>query len=619
MKTPAAVLGIVVSACAGGAAGWWIWPEAPARAQPGEDAIVAGAQLLLAVPPATMNEPKGPLADLARGMAGAELAALQSRVLEVQAWKDPVLRETALDLLCRGMVEMDGKAALKWARRNPGDDRKCFVRVLRAWAEVDPDAAMRATYSDTSGGRGKESRSILVAHMASVQPAKFFEHATPETAGHDVYVRALQTLAGRDPDAARSAWELLDAKTRARLTGPLAEGWARRDAETALTWARALPEPDRKGAIYGIVTEIGPDDAATALREAEGYLKKEDHAPEWVVKAIARGLAREDPKRALEWVLDYAERGEAVNTLAREVLPLMAADDAPDAGARIAQTLDPFFDDKVETALKEFLAIWQPRDPEAQIKALWNLPPTDARSEVVSFAAEVWAVRDAAGLLEATRKATEVRLGRSMAWALGNHYNAQRDEAGLMAVLPHVNPNFSAEYCRIMSTHLTWEDPERAAAFAAALPPDSLEREQAFEAIGKVRGAQEPQTVLAWAATLSEEDRGAVAGQALMAWSEEDPLGASQWVAAQPAGEMRDSGATVLAANLMRTEPDSAFVWLQSVRAGEPHDQLFPHIFSQWVRTDPSAARQALEEALISEPLRQRMREQFHIFIGQQK
>lgn len=615
MKKTAWLLCVTLSAGAGGACGLWCWP---ARTMPAAQSKAAAPGKPPAPPPP--REPSGPLADLARQMAGADLAALQLLAGGVLAWKDSMQRETALSLLCRGLAEVDAPAALQWARTSPGGDQQFFVRMLRAWAGVDADAAMEATYQDPNGGRSKESRALILAHLATVNPQKFFANAAADSAGHDVFVRAMQTLARHDPAEARRAYDSLDVRMRTSLTGPFAEGWAAHDAEGALAWARALPEPDRQGAIFGIITEIGPDDPATALREAGGYLKNTGDVPEWVVKAIARGLAQQDPVRALEWVLDYASGKDAVKTLAREILPLLAAGDGPDAAVKIVKALDPIYDDKVEAALKDFLKTWQPQDPAAQVRALLGQPRDDARTIVLNHVADLWAMRDTPGALAAARECQDEGARYCLAGALGNFYKAQGDDAGFMEVFPLLNPKFSAGFCSSMATRLTWEDAAAAAAFAAKLPEDSAQRTESLQAIGKVRGAQEPQAALTWAESLTEKDRIATAGSALLAWSAEDPLAASQWVQGHPAGDVRDLGSVMLAASLWQTEPDSAFAWLQGVErehGREAYGQLYPLIYRQWVRTDPAAARQSIEDARISEELKATLRAQFAVFVEQ--
>lgn len=55
-------------------------------------------------------------------------------------------------------------------------------------------------------------------------------------------------------------------------------------------------------------------------------------------------------------------------------------------------------------------------------------------------------------------------------------------------------------------------------------------------------------------------------------WSRVDPEGASQWVAAQPAGELRDEAAGHLVLAIADEEPEAAAAWLQSISStGQRH------------------------------------------------
>lgn len=616
MNRPLLLCCTLAAAITGWGCGVWLLPERATAATPAETSRVqAGA----APEKRQATKATGPLADFARRVREAPLPELQSMAGELALWPDAWLRREARGVLYQRMAELDPAAALTWAHSRPGGDKEAFVQFLQSWAEVDPDGAIEATYAEASPVRAKEHHGIMMAHLATVNPVKFFAHAKspPYTATHDVFTRAMQTMARRNPAAARKEYESLDVKTQARLTGPLAEGWARADPQGALAWARGLKEPARQGAVFGIITEIGPRDPLTALRETEVYLESDGYshdAPPWVLKAIARGLARTDPDKALEWVTDHSNGEEMRRTIGFEVLPAIAAAGGPETGVRIVNALGQMDDSTMAGGLKNFLSTWQPDDPAAQMDLLAALPHTDSWVRVTGHITDVWAHRDPATVLQRARE-TDVAGGRyTFAGALGNLYNDTRNMDGFLDVLPLLNPKFKKGFVGTMAKRLAWESRGAAETFVSQLTPGSEERHSAIEGMTGFLGQQYPEQALAWADTLPDKEKAFASTSVMKEWAAQDPLAASQWLQAMPPGDCRDGGVVGLAVSLAVAEPDSAFVWIQTMENAEARELVYGAVLRPWAQSDPAAARQSIEDARISNEMKARLRAQFDVF-----
>ncbi len=613
---------LLLSAAAGAVCGWRLIPkngDAPPhdKASPPPSAAVSVN--------AAERELRGPLAELAAKVRDASMEELPSLHGTLAAWPDAWLRDAARDMIFQRMCELDAPAALRWARKNPGGDKKAFVHLLRAWAEVDPDGALDAAFAATSSmTQAQENASIVLAHLAMVRPDKFFAHAKvdPTAASHDVFTKAMQSLARRDPAAALREYESLTEKVKAGMTGPFAEGWARKDLPGALAWARQLPEPARQGALFGIVTEIGPRDPHTALREAAAYLEKDGEArqaPVWVVKAIARGLTRENPEKALEWAQAHSSGADARKTIGWEVLPAIAAGDGPDAAARIVRALGDMDGEDMAGGLKNFLSTWQPADPGAQVMSMAPLEYTNARTQLIDAAAALWARRDPAAVQQAAQETTDKFLRWSLGDALGNYYSNARDADAFLEVMPLLDPDYAESICGTMAKRLAWESTAQGVDFISKLPADSPERRAAIERMAPYFGMQEPAAAIQWVESLAGEERTRATAHIIQSWAGEDPLAVSQWVQTLPPGHTRDAGAGMLAVNLLRTEPDSAFAWMQTVSDDATRESLYGPILSSWTRLDAAAARQSIEDAHIPDTTRERLRAQFDVFSLQPK
>ncbi len=77
-----------------------------------------------------------------------------------------------------------------------------------------------------------------------------------------------------------------------------------------------------------------------------------------------------------------------------------------------------------------------------------------------------------------------------------------------------------------------------------------------------------PQQALQWAATLSGQDKAAAESAAASRWIDKDPVAASEWVASQPEGPIRDGLASSLAIKIAADDPEAALRWAGTIGEG---------------------------------------------------
>lgn len=90
-------------------------------------------------------------------------------------------------------------------------------------------------------------------------------------------------------------------------------------------------------------------------------------------------------------------------------------------------------------------------------------------------------------------------------------------------------------------------------------------------------------------------------------WAEHDSWKASQWLAAQPAGAVRDAGVAALAESLSDEEPESAWEWAWGISNDFDREATMDKVTAAWAKVDGVAARDAVEHAAVDPETRQRL------------
>jgi hypothetical protein len=249
------------------------------------------------------------------------------------------LGDTELVLLSEWWARFDAPGALEWSRTDyTADTRQVRQAILRAWARVDPHAAMRAAANEQVE-RSQWLDATICGWEESGQPG-LFEFVRDMPYGPDRQL-ALATLARRkvlregvaaafdwaeaEPEhdgkfklnlirRVGSAAVLVDPELTAERAGRLADGpyangllrrvgirWAKRDGEAAMRWLATLPPgPARHEAMSETYRSwLRGLDREEALRFMQGP-GLDDPAYEPAVALYARVLASDDPLGAID-------------------------------------------------------------------------------------------------------------------------------------------------------------------------------------------------------------------------------------------------------------------------------------------------------------------------------
>ena len=274
-------------------------------------------------------------------------------------------------------------------------DRPDVILVTRfsvQWALVDAAAAIEAAKQSSNSGLSQDCLYQIVTKLASERPAEYFKHWEAFTSHSRGYVlsEAAQRLAETDPRAMLEFFPRLNDTARHGVIGDLAFGWAKKNPQAALAWARGLDdESDRSRALRAIssrLAETDPDWAAAVFADATSPVDP-DKSLQWTVeggyigrdfnwRSIANRIAVNDPLAALRWVQRHGKPSEMARAVTN-YLPTSASA-AVDYLARLPAEMVP------DTFRSPGLH-WRPADPDTGLAKLGDIADPDLRESARSW------------------------------------------------------------------------------------------------------------------------------------------------------------------------------------------------------------------------------------------
>jgi hypothetical protein len=497
-------------------------------------------------------KPAGTVQRAALYVAAARADAREIQTLLAQAAaldRDNAARAFALDVLLTRYAELDAGAAVA-AASDLDVATPTRNSLYRAWLESSPTAALSAI-SDLNGGKADD----LWKQVAVAAPAVALDRldAAPAQLRDELAQTALQELAKRDPQA---AIDWLDKAPRGAkrqsLVRAVAWGFAQHDADGALAWARSL-QPGEPFAMASAIAGIGEANPMHALDLA------------------AETLAPLERMRTTEQIVFRAIRRDP--TLTAALLERMVA--LPD-------------NREMQSMMQSLVTTWAQREP-AKAAEWFVSNATRAPIDVATAVASHYAVVDPtqAGSYTA-RLPTELR----GAWLRGIAATYAAHDPG--AALDWVeqfrgSPEYDDAVAAVIQS-AAQIDPALAARAVESIGKDDSRRNAASTLAVNWAG-RDPAAAATWAASLRDPlSQSAAVMSVAGLWASEDPAAAQAWVLAQPAGEVRDTGITMLLrASAGLGAPDASL--LSALSSEQARLQVVRNTAVVIAQRDPEAAR----------------------------
>jgi len=246
-------------------------------------------------------------------------------------------------------------------------------------------------------------------------------------------------------------------------------------------------------------------------------------------------------------------------------------------------------------AISPVLGLWAEKEPEAAAAWVKQLPDGGFRNTAITATTIEMALRNPALAFDLVQ----------------NYYSGPRADRGL--------PN-------LIFTAWAETDPTTAIAKASELS-QPLERQNALYSIAATWASKDPQSALAWAESLPDEERTVAIGNVIFKWTENDPHAvrawfqqlpdglikqmaadnlprslaavdppaAAQFVAQLPPGSEQTRAAEEVARAWANSDPGSAAEWAKAFPSGEPRDVVLRDVIFRWSQSDPRAASEWLQ------------------------
>lgn len=289
----------------------------------------------------------------------------------------------------------------------------------------------------------------------------------------------------------------------------------------------------------------------------------------------------------------------------------------PAAGASlVAASNEITYDDKLVSA-------WARRDPEAAWAWAQELPDQISRSQALRMMIHQWAKTDpdrVAATLSAlpdgwtkwqlyashAAQLAAVDPAAAVAWAQAAPTEGLRRQASLEAArgLARSDPTGALDILR----SLDLSSGDRLPGWEVK-GPGGGDNPEVYSANGTVAALAEaaPEATMAFVAGLSEgtETPGLVQS-AFSTWMRQDSMAASEWLAGQPAGKVKEFATLELIEHLSRgPEPDfdAALQWADTLPGEHRQDGLIG-LFARWGQRDAAAAREALANPAVPASVR---------------
>lgn len=431
-----------------------------------------------------------------------DAGAVWRAVLE---FEDASLRQVLLEHVAAVLAEVDPGVALERLQSAPGRVRPGAIGlVLVHLARQSPENAARQIVSLTEPGARRQASVAVAEALARDDPSLAFRWADSledHNLRKDALVQAARVAGERDPRLALEELEVLeDSPDKVQVIGELVDAWGRRDPEVALAWVRENLALNAQGETIGLL--------AARVAETNGQVAFE------LVSDLPHGSARKEAFRRVAGTWGSADPAAAAASM--ESMPqqdrIAAAEglveswtriDPQEAAAYVASMADR---EDFRPVIGKMSEVWSETDPASA--AAWAASlPADIRSVALDQTVLQWGQQDQQDAAHFIATLSDFSEDQDLAYHVVGSWARWdiREAAGWVdrelddpEVRRNSYHNLAAGWVRV--------EPEGAGEWTSSL--NEGDREAAIEGIARALIWHDPGTAKAWAATLSNQDRG---------------------------------------------------------------------------------------------------------------
>ena len=627
------------AACAIGAATWlsggWWESAAVAGAAAGETAgaeqpraIAIALQALegedtltnILLPPSDFQQT---LALYAR-LVDADRETLERLLDEAEHLQPRRDSRAAQSIIYSRYAELDPNAAVERIIAAGLSERYVHLleQVFRKWAKYDRTAALRRAETLPAIYRGVAGGAILSVSEDALPEQRDEIAATFGLRGQLEHMQADEAMRDSPAIAWQQALAAPPGPHRIAVLMRIANGWAERDPQQALTAIAELPQADLRQSMRSqlmVVWAMRDRRAARAWVDALPTSKERTE----MAGEFAFGLAQEAPQDALDFVLTLAssERSAA----ARGVFSAWAGQDPRAAAEALATLGDAAI---VESSARAVLQTWAHADPYAAFEwvsrqdtlpqdgSLFIAPllgiaayePVDAldfalelpngRSEAVATVLQVWARNDAPAAAAWLQQAA-VPVGPAVVADIASYYaDLDMDEAWNWLRTQPKTQQRAALYAIVPQLAQSAESLADVGRIVDRIDDADI-RNEAIRLAAAEWVRQDPREVIRWLGRMAKgEDLASAQRSVFETWGAIDRAAAAAYVRRLRTAAERDAARSGLVlAGLHERDVDFAESMYGRIRASDRRREAAERLYLFWQENDPARAERYRDEA----------------------
>ena len=551
---------------------------------------------------------------------GTNAAAMPMLYQAIADLKDPFRRRAFRTALVSEWVQVDAPGGLKfYLGKGPDNDQR--RQFIEEWLALDPKAAVDGLLASDSGWETVAYDCLTeIARRVPSRLADVVARLPKNESYWDTSVRdAFAIVAEGDLSATRKAAEAMTGPNREQSLAGVAQAWAKSDFNSALAWARSLPDgTDRNQIIRAALLGLAAVNPAAALESANLVPPggRYAHFADTTGARVLTKAAETDFDATTAWLVDHPGRfgREDLLGLAHPVSDRLNADAAGFLSACATSGSLSALVPAIESALLN--------DAGGQRAAVWEWLKTQPvnettkalRAEVLSSSAYQdpdLALRLVADLPRTKEGDAELQ---ALAERLFNGGSALHRFDKLYSHAPErlQPPLVEAAFNFLDNINYSLSDQQEWITRLSLLPESS--RAKGTESIARAWAKQSPEESIGWVASLSpgETRDGAMAAIA-STWAAKDAHGAAEWVATMQPGLGRDRSAESLALAMAEHYPREAWDWTLSINDSAGRNRAATQVIKMMASRNFATAQQWIETG----PLKAEDRAMLHSYIKQ--
>ncbi|MEZ5327125.1 MAG: hypothetical protein R3F19_18915 [Verrucomicrobiales bacterium] len=501
-------------------------------------------------------------------------------------------------ILINRWLDVDPSEAFQFLRQRAAESDLSYL--LKVWAMVDFDSASAARKRLAREDAHYLSAESSTRNLALHHPRAFLDQAPNgwSHTGESDHELAFRALFEQDRDEALSRMKVLKGSARQAALSGIALGWAAESLDSAMQWAKSLPDRTDRDAALGSVLRIqaksDPEAVVPLLEDINNPFEfsANRYGPG---SLIVQDLMRSDPDRAFEWVATHFDLDTWRDSIVTSAIQTLL-NERPDA---VASSVAGIANDWLRQAAIADLADYSSaRNYDVILKGVDSLEPGEIKERIRSSIVRTMAADDAYQAAEYVQSLGEQATPELWGNVLDS-FESYDPSSYLAWKILDLLPEDSRQKASVsMIRNIASTDPAKAAHFLESVSGDvpiaelvsgvaagwvrlNLQEAQdwveqldpglragAAEGVAQSIAVRDGPAAMQWIESLklSEIDTQRVASQAYTYWLSADKYGAETFLEATPSGQIRDGATYAMATQSAFDDAEKAMTWAVQIK-----------------------------------------------------